>query len=152
MGRSLVCALLWVGFTPSASWAQAREVTPVVQGYIGGYWLRDEPLVGAHVLLARGEDVWCRHPLLAVRTDSAGRFTIPSVELPPHRAPARRPGHAWGLCLPLPSDTIPSDTTLPAHRYFDHTRIVQALTRFNSTVTRITEYATSAPISRRQAV
>ena len=104
MGR-LLCALVFPCFAASPGLAQVRAVTPVVQGYVGSYWLPEEPLPGAYVLLAVGEDVRCRRPIAITRTDSAGRFTIPAVEVPA-LTPAK-----WAVCLPLPSDTLPTDTT-----------------------------------------
>ena len=107
MGR-LLCVLFLVCFTASPARGQVRRVTPVVQGYVGSYWLPEEPLPRAYVLLGLGDDVRCRRAIAVTCTDSAGRFTLPAVEVPPLPASAQA---KWAVCLPLPSDTTPTDTT-----------------------------------------
>jgi hypothetical protein len=105
--------VLWIVLlaypSPSSLWAQVRAATPVVSGYVGGYWAQSTPLAGAYVLLAVGDDVRCRRAVVATRTDSVGRFTFSSVPLP--LASPGSQSAAWAVCLPLPSDTLPSDTT-----------------------------------------
>ena len=109
MSRFLICMVLLAYSLPSLLSAQPATTTPVVSGYVGGYWAQSTPLAGAYVLLALGEDVRCRRAVAVTRTDSLGRFVFSSVQLP--LASAGTKSTPWAVCLPLPSDTLLSDTT-----------------------------------------